>query len=583
LVPEEEVEAVQQLQLHPSERTKKLQAAVAALTSQAKGTQCSKDKVFSRWRKKLWKQGARKRWRKALEGKTPEQAAAAVVVSVGVDKHKKDSKSWKKKKADKLKKKVASEEKTKKKKAHKASKKETKTKAVVEAAQEEELSGPLVGKEVRLTGERLLKHMLGERTVVLKQKADRVLVLKGHSWLKVEEATVVEDSWQPALPDSLPDLRKLTKQQKDEVLTAAGGQLELCQPGVQLEHPELTAAWHEVLARASQSHSTSSKTVQWAPAELTAVAVTEHTSGKVSLEAQEAIQRFGDLVSQSDLALLPIHSQGPPAHWALLVVEKAEGEAPAAARFYDSLTGGSAASLAQAAAALDLLQSLGHPVQHSLPATASCRRQTEGWSCGHWVLLHAEEELRQFRGEGKTTLFADFGRQIVRINKFFSQVLKVKVSHKGAAKGSGKGSGTPVPPPPLPPPSQPPEAEEEAPASQAVQGGTLPAPLPPPSQPPEAEEEAPASQAVQAGTLHATLPPPSQAPEQSMPPPTAPARRLTYGCSKCRGNASGCGRCNPDFVPRQPRRTTAFWNVWIVCALVVCVVCGVCEVCGVCV
>ena len=120
----------------------------------------------------------------------------------------------------------------------------------------------MVGKTVRLTGERLLKHMLGDHTVVLKQKADRVLVLKGHSWLKVEEVSVVEDSWQPALPDSLPDLRKLTKQQKDEALRAAGGQLELCQPGVQLEHPELTAAWHEVLARASQGHPTSSnKTV----------------------------------------------------------------------------------------------------------------------------------------------------------------------------------------------------------------------------------------------------------------------------------------------------------------------------------
>ena len=351
------------------------------------------------------------------------------------------------------------------------------------------------------------------------------------------------------------------------------------------------------------------------------------------MEAQEAIQRFGDLVSQSDLALLPIHSQGPPAHWALLVVEKAEGEAPAAARFYDSLTGGSAASLAQAAAALDLLQSLGHSVQHSLPATASCRRQTDGWSCGHWVLLHAEEEYRQSRGEGKTTLFADFDRQIVRINKFFSQVLKVKVSPKGTGKSSGKGSGKSSgkpPPPPLPPPSQPPVPEEEAPASQAVQAdtlappspphsqlpvpeedapasqameeATLPPPLLPPSQAPVLEEQAPASQAVEQATLApplpppsqapgaeeetqasqpveaATLPPPSQAPEQSMPPPPVPARRQINGCSKCRGSASGCRQCNPDFVPRQPRRPAAFWHVWFVCALVVsvCVWCVVC-------
>jgi hypothetical protein len=96
LVPEEEVEAVQQLQLHPSERTVKLQSSLEALTSQAKRQ--SKDKIFGRWKKKLWKQGARQRWRKAMAGMTPEEAAAAVVVSVGVEKVK-NSKASKKKKA----------------------------------------------------------------------------------------------------------------------------------------------------------------------------------------------------------------------------------------------------------------------------------------------------------------------------------------------------------------------------------------------------------------------------------------------------------------------------------------------------
>ena len=66
-----------------------------------------------------------------MEGMTPQEAAAAVVVSAGVDKAK-DSKSWKKKKTAKLEKKNASAEKAQKKKAAHARVPKRAARAVVE-------------------------------------------------------------------------------------------------------------------------------------------------------------------------------------------------------------------------------------------------------------------------------------------------------------------------------------------------------------------------------------------------------------------------------------------------------------------
>ena len=135
--------------------------------------------------------------------------------------------------------------------------KRQKAKAAAEAA--EAAAGPMAGSLVRLTGQsvsklhwnltaRCLKHWQAEGEVLVQGPGSSQLRLKA---LAVYELNSKE-AGQLAMPDIL-GLRTVTDAEKQAACTAAGGQIRLLQPGAQMEAPEMTACWHEVMARARRA------------------------------------------------------------------------------------------------------------------------------------------------------------------------------------------------------------------------------------------------------------------------------------------------------------------------------------------
>ena len=192
------------------------------------------------------------------------------------------------------------------------------------------------------------------------------------------------------------------------------------------------------------------------------ICVEANTKGDFALLHEDFcnLTRQRDTVCKSELILCPILVQEPVKHWTLLVLErsKAEAAAPASStkveaesslfgcpscrhspagclrcnpskfqehadkkqrellqfstedwpflpetknwqvRYYDSLTSPVATSSAMACAVLNVFSRQGLP--QALPAPEKSKsKQTDGWSCGLFVVLYAEEEVRKYAGE----------------------------------------------------------------------------------------------------------------------------------------------------------------------------------------
>ena len=247
------------------------------------------------------------------------------------------------------------------------------------------------------------------------------------------------------LPDYL-NLTTLKHSEQAEALEAGGNQVNFLQPGQLTDSPELTACWREVLFRGRRQGDA------FPPGRLV---VPDPQSFAALLDEFQATNTdsklWQDLLGQTDnqglwkdlerartepnsqcLILLPVHNQAGP-HWTLLVLDRPateQGSQPAArsARYYDSCN--SQASLHQAEACMELIRFLfpgqtvgGEPGSLYI---ASCRKQTDNWSCGFWVLLWMETEYRQLRGEGLWLLSADWTARRNHWNKFLGKLIKYK-------------------------------------------------------------------------------------------------------------------------------------------------------------
>ncbi len=312
------------------------------------------------------------------------------------------------------------------------------------------------------------------------------------------------------LPEQTGDLRRCPKPLKQAALEDSGGQLvDRVTAKTQLETPELAAAWSELGFRAEQAGD------EW-PSQLAVSVnpvlldlwVTVWSRSPGSPEGQEALHHFAKLLQgvqsqprQAAFVGLPICAGG---HWTLLsLAREATPDSQELANkltltYWDTLRGpASLPCKTKAATALQLAQQVfgDQLAQAVLPERLSQPKQTDGNSCGFFVLAFLEEGYRQFRGEGVRRLPENFTDKAANLTKWFRAVLAARPRPQPALE-----------PPPLPPPALP---------------------------PPQAEEPLPA-----------------------VGPPLSQAETI-FGCSRCVFSARGCDRCNPEKILRrlnQPKR-----------------------------
>ena len=308
-----------------------------------------------------------------------------------------------------------------------------KLKAVRKAAQEK---GPLAGKAVRIVDPSCpkicqnsvvtcRKHWQKDRTVCVSKPGKD----QDHTqFLKIADCLVepVQKNEKPPMPDKL-DRRSVTREQKIKKITAMaarGGQLRASlMPDSQLQGPELTAGWQEIILRGCHAgDSTQPGEIELLPPETVKALLLEQQAGKDHGSAWDdltgksgktglwqQLSRARGKPSQSCTILLPVHSE-PPAHWSLLVLTRPATEEASQqpenfkVQFFGSLPNSPQTALDAAAACLRLLASLLQPAETAMPeclqASSRIRIQTDGWSCGFWVLGQAETQYRVHRGEG---------------------------------------------------------------------------------------------------------------------------------------------------------------------------------------
>ncbi len=139
--------------------------------------------------------------------------------------------------------------------------------------------------------------------------------------------------------------------------------------------------------------------------------------------------------------LLPVHSFNPQ-HWTLLVLCRPASSnecSPAAfsVQYFDPLTQPSPAALEQAKASLRLLAMLIKPAQlMAQPAelqVAASRKQSDGWSCGFWVMLWCEQYYRLARGEAPKLCQPHWTERRHVHNNFLQSLIEFK--HKKLKRG----------------------------------------------------------------------------------------------------------------------------------------------------
>ena len=128
-------------------------------------------------------------------------------------------------------------------------------------ADEAAAAGPLVGKRLRIISPEVgrllqnqvckcLKHWQADGEVLLERPGSQggVSTLR----LKVAGTWTVSEFEKLKMPERL-DLRTVTGEEKLAACSAAGNQIQALMDKSMMDSPELTACWHEVLARASRA------------------------------------------------------------------------------------------------------------------------------------------------------------------------------------------------------------------------------------------------------------------------------------------------------------------------------------------
>ena len=254
------------------------------------------------------------------------------------------------------------------------------------------------------------------------------------------------------------DCRRLTAAQKQAGLTAAGGELKLAQPGDLLEGAELQAGMEETACRAGRLKAGSLVFLlpqTWPP--LLQAFQTDWDSLDFDGQQQESLrllQWAKEGAEQPDnqcLLLLPVHAHAPQ-HWTLLSLFRQSGSSQFQVQYWDSLAKEAANNRLAAQASLNLFAHWLGEARLSdtvLPPSSVSRKQTDGWSCGVWSLLFAEQLVRQLRGEGVRLVDTSLPDRLASLNKYLQAVLVFKKA-KDSKPAPAAAVAVPVPDLPAP-------------------------------------------------------------------------------------------------------------------------------------
>ena len=412
-------------------------------------------------------------------------------------------------------------------------------------------------------------------------------------WVSESEVSTWKADSPKPFPDSIPDFRKITRQQKIDGLEQAGGQLAQVKKGNYLEGPELQAGFAEIMQRASLGKPVHAVFIKpqvascliqhWAQQDGAAVLADR---GDLMLSLNELNELSKELESAASraakeglLIVSPICTEGPPQHWTLLVVrhepaaaeqhqvaEMALGEEADLApeqhddvaqwqkskvevEYYDSLSGAERSVVARCSAQimLEIISKLLSQHEIGLLSTilpckwGNQRAQEDGWSCGFWVLIFAEEEVRRARGENRQ--ISKFSTSnIDRLSKWIACLQKAKADSVRAVL----------------PASEPPVSEPAAAMIELLSDSLLlhPPPAIPPSDPPPAiSPMASASELLAQGKGKGNGKGSKGKGSKGKGSNgkgegkggTIAAGEI-YGCGTCRGQLDGCYKCNPDKI-----------------------------------
>ncbi len=321
--------------------------------------------------------------------------------------------------------------------------------------------GPLQGKRVRLV-EQGLSGLLRNSPATVKEHYGTGLctvqtVSGAVRTFPQASLYLLTGSERVPLPEQTGDLRRCHKPLKLAALADCGGQLEdKVTANTQLGTPELAAAWSELGFRAQQAGDDwpSNRAVALNPVLLDHW-VTSWTRSPGSPESQEALEQLrkeleGVLSQPKQAAFVgfPLCAGG---HWPLLSLtrEATPDSQPEANKlvvcYRDTLPGiPSETCRTRASAALQLaVQVFGEQLaQTVLPERSPAPKQTDGNSCGFFVLSLMEEEYRRFRGEGVRRLPEKFTDKAANLTRWFKAVLASQAEEAARAPTSTSASST---------------------------------------------------------------------------------------------------------------------------------------------
>ncbi|CAE7232296.1 unnamed protein product [Symbiodinium sp. CCMP2592] len=388
---ERELREVILRQVHPNERRRLFQEQVDQTTSQTKTErQQRKEKRIKNAKQDRKRRKLLKEWRQQQASKTKKQALQSVVPKVGQKKAKK--------KADR-----------KKPSQVKKQQKKDQAKKAQRRAAEPGSEGHLHGKQARVIGD--LAPLLGKIVVCGKQTDSQVLINADgvHEWVSHTDITLdVRDRQFPLVLD----FESFPSAAASEEAAASAKDLRLYKHEELLTDSQLDAGIREMSYRFSHGAEPASLCVL-RPAEAKQLIQT-HTLKAAAKTAMD---------SQAGLVLAVVQSQ-PPRHWSLLVVETVRDSPEAKVRYYDTLPG--EAAYKEASAVLKVLLQTAKKQAQPLPPPVSLLRQTDGFSCGLWVLLYMEQEWRRWMGEAPQPLLKDLPARSSQLNRWIQLLLRGK-------------------------------------------------------------------------------------------------------------------------------------------------------------
>ena len=231
----------------------------------------------------------------------------------------------------------------------------------------------------------------------------------------------------------------------------------------------------------------------------------------------EQLQLAREKPRKKCMILLAVHSEAPQ-HWSLLSLARkaaADSQEPNKFRvmYWDSMVVPGQSALETAAASLQLLARLVQPAEVQMPVlplvvATRCYKQADQYSCGYWVLKHAELMYRLYRGEGWRAPSPDIREAREQLNNWLTSLSKfiLKRQHK------------------------------EEPAELKAQK----------------KQKLAEALAAAAGASSST-----SEPKAPLPANSVQQDDLNHGCSKCRWSLGGCLTCCPAKAAKYAGRKLA--------------------------